>query len=119
MLTAKQKEDWVAALRSGNYRQTQKGEEGFQRLKGPVGYCCLGVLAELNGWKTDGRGILTDEGAKALSLENGYTVSGLLEDCGLPNFPESKVHTLAGLNDNGIPFKELADFLEQHLPTKD
>jgi hypothetical protein len=119
MLTAKQKEDWVAALRSGNYRQTQQGEEGYQRLKGPVGYCCLGVLAELNGWETGGRGILTDVGAKALSLENSYTVSGILGDCGLPYFPERDEVGLAGLNDNGVPFKELADFLEQHLPTKD
>jgi hypothetical protein len=62
---------------------------------------------------------LTDEGAKALSLEKHYTVCGILKDCGLPEYPERGEQTLAGLNDNGVPFKELADFLEQHLPTKD
>jgi hypothetical protein len=122
MLTAKQKEDWVAALRSGNYRQTQKGEEGFQRLKGPVGYCCLGVLAELNEWETGHNSCLPQEGAQALSVSADYgyqTVNGALSACGLPEYPESNSDTLAGLNDNGVPFKELADFLEQHLPTKD
>jgi hypothetical protein len=121
MLTAKQKEDWVAALRSGNYRQTQQGEEGFHNLKGPVGYCCLGVLAELNGWETGHNSCLPQEGAQALSVSADYgyqTVNGALSACGLPMYPEGNSDTLAGLNDNGIPFKELADFLEQHLPTK-
>ena len=40
------KEKWVAALRSGEYRQCQ-GE-----LKDAIGaHCCLGVLLETQGWK--------------------------------------------------------------------
>ena len=40
------KEKWVAALRSGEYKQCQ-GE-----LKDSIGaHCCLGVLLETQGWK--------------------------------------------------------------------
>src|SRR6185503_6538411 len=34
---------WIAALRSGTYNQST----GY--LKGPAGYCCLGVACELYG----------------------------------------------------------------------
>lgn len=33
---------WLAALRSGEYRQTRK------RLHDDIGYCCLGVLCEVH-----------------------------------------------------------------------
>lgn len=48
--------DWLAALRSGKYKQIK------HKLHGPDGYCCLGVLcevAESHGYKVvrgyDGR----------------------------------------------------------------
>lgn len=40
MLTKEQKDKWVAALRSGEYKQT-KG-----RLYSGKGYCCLGVFCK-------------------------------------------------------------------------
>ena len=51
-VTAEQRERverWLAALRSGEYRQTHSGF-----LRDPVGYCPLGVAAEVAGvgeWK--------------------------------------------------------------------
>lgn len=39
MLTKELKDEWVAALRSGNYKQ------GTGKLKSFDCYCCLGVLA--------------------------------------------------------------------------
>lgn len=45
MMDAQKKAEWVAALRSGEYKQ------GNGRLYCPDenSYCCLGVLAKLNG----------------------------------------------------------------------
>ena len=35
------KQKWIDALRSGDY------EQGSEKLRGPNGYCCLGVLCDL------------------------------------------------------------------------
>lgn len=119
MLTKAQKSAWIEALRSGKYRQTQRGEVGFQELKSESGYCCLGVLAELNGWSTD-RAVLDNEGATTLSASD-YDISaqnGCLVACGLPQ-QTKEFTTLAMMNDHGMTFAEIADFLEKYLPTKD
>ena len=42
MLTTEQFDNWLAALRSGKYKQA------YLDLHGPEGFCCLGVLADLN-----------------------------------------------------------------------
>lgn len=41
------KERWIAALRSGEYKQ------GYQQLRTENGYCCLGVLCELHAKETN------------------------------------------------------------------
>ena len=41
------KEKWIEALRSGKY------PKGYQALRSPMGFCCLGVLCDIvdpNGW---------------------------------------------------------------------
>jgi hypothetical protein len=118
MLTAKQKEDWVVALKSGKYRQTKAGEEGFGQLKSEAGYCCLGVLAELNGWETGNRFLLRKEGIQAAGpVGGGVSASfGGFSACGLP-YTFKGYHSLAQLNDSGVSFAEIADFLAKNLPT--
>lgn len=77
MLTTEQIREWVAALRSGLYKQ------GRGRLKRGRGYCCLGVANEvcdlgvppgagtLNTWLFDP--VLDDEVEKALvALNDNY-----------------------------------------------
>ena len=120
MLTAKQKQDWVEALRNGNYRQTKIHQEGFWQLKGPNGYCCLGVLAELNGWDVTGLN-LDKVGSKNLAKDPAkdpanLSAFGRLDFVGLP--PHPKGGSLARMNDSGVPFTEIADFLEKYLPTE-
>lgn len=43
------KADWVRALRSGQYEQTKKGALIYQTDDQEYGYCCLGVLCEIQG----------------------------------------------------------------------
>lgn len=55
------KDKWVAALRSGNYKQ---GTGELRKVKddGCTYHCCLGVLAEVAGLKIRGLGIETENG---------------------------------------------------------
>lgn len=94
---------WVKALRSGKFKQT----EGV--LKDKNGYCCLGVLCELEEKLT----------------KNGY-IKGTDNSIELPNIIlkkygfNSKIgsiknsYSLAARNDDGISFKEIANFIEQN-----
>lgn len=87
------KTKWINALRSGRYKQC-KG-----RLKKGDGYCCLGVLAKVQGCKLPmAAGILNGR-------YSGYAA-------GLESHSQSK---LAGLNDNDdYSFKDIATFIEKN-----
>ena len=98
------KKQWVEALRSGRYKQ---GREYLRTelSDGSYNYCCLGVLCDIKEvriWN---------------SLYPGY------HDNGLPNFTIlDKVkldfytaQKLAGMNDSGASFEEIADWIETNL----
>lgn len=102
MLDKTQKENWLKALRSGEYEQT-KG-----RLFDPEfnAYCCIGVFAKCNDIPVDETGHhMLDSGG---------------ENCGymhLTNQIEpSEVDKLWGMNDKDeLSFEEIADYIEQNL----
>lgn len=105
---------WVKALRSGKYKQGQVG-----RLKSESGYCCLGVLCEIEGMKS------------AQDVAGGYYYYGQ-NQTHTHAYPDGKSLRhglgmitnsifLSQLNDAGIPefpggrftFEEIADIIEQ------
>ena len=115
--------EWVAALRSGNYEQTDR-----RLVKGTVNqdsysYCCLGVACDLFGPKV---GLTFDRNAL------GYRDKEFLSTMTLPrsvceflgvadnpavitervikSFDESDY--LASLNDDGVSFAQIADYIE-------
>lgn len=100
------KAKWVKALRSGDYKQTQ------DFLRDEDGFCCLGVLCDVAGavWE-DGTpridGISVKHGGRVefLSAEFSWGVRLRAED----------QKRLAGMNDAGSPFSEIADYIEQNL----
>jgi hypothetical protein len=113
------KTKWVEALRSGEYKQTQK------RLRDKVGYCCLGVLCDLHSketgqeWENEciylGHAeILPDEvvawaGFNKVNLYSsfGITPNGQGVQCdGMP---------LSQLNDEGQTFEQIAKVIEEKL----
>lgn len=113
---------WIDLLKSGQYKQV-KG-----KLKRPLfdygelcgdGYCCLGlawdkvigVETESNGvyyyfgqWKNSGA--LTTQASESLCL---YDVDGE----GAPKPYYSNKRSLAGMNDSGRSFAEIAEILER------
>ena len=115
------KKKWLAALRSGKYKQT----EGM--LKNKEGFCCLGVLCDLyvkshKATKWDGKN-QERNGKKAYAVfgENGIVPKQVMDWAGLssanPSVKFKEAHTsLAGLNDNyNLNFKGIAKVIDVQL----
>lgn len=130
---------WIEALESGQFPQTTKV------LRRPNGYCCLGVglevlckdkgdwSAPLPGWDDEGNRsykledqlyywsfkdeVVEDvmEERAAQFLEN--RLSGELELLGraVMGLSESAEMELIRMNDDGVPFKEIADYLRAYI----
>jgi len=106
---------WVAALRSGEYKQGQRALR-YEDLTGETRHCCLGVLCELAGIEiTNSQDKLPRAYPAAQwlgietttdNLENGVTVVGSLD--GEP----PTMHYLSGINDQGVSFERIADLIE-------
>lgn len=113
MMNPEIKSKWVAALRSGEYKQTQ------HILKDHVGHCCLGVLCEISKAET-GFGIPEnlDEASKDHHQLLGPTV---MKWADLPYVKGDVVligntrDYLADVNDAGYTFTEIADAIEAQL----
>ena len=103
------KTKWVEALRSGQYKQA-KGA-----LCSPRGFCCLGVLLE------------------TLNVPREFEPANMLVDVYRPTDDEAVTSylptklavkigvnlafqgKLAALNDDGLPFNAIADYIEENL----
>jgi hypothetical protein len=126
-MNTKVKRKWLDALRSGSYRQTRG------KLKGKVGFCCLGVLCDLylNSKDAKKRGLEWTED-NLFDCHDGYPEEASLPNCvrdwaGLKNSdPVVGTHkgkygydedlTLSHLNDTSkYNFKKIADVIEQKL----
>jgi len=110
------KAEWVALLREGGLKQT----DGELYNTVTDSYCCLGVLCEI----AVGHGI-------SLKKDSMYKTKykkdcndlvlpeGISEWAGLKgdNDPKAKHYkrSLAGLNDNGKTFSQIADIIEKGL----
>lgn len=92
---------WVAALRSGKYAQCTND------LKNEKGFCCLGVLADIAGFDFQTISIHDDQVAPPLAME----FVGLHDSTGTHDV-DGDTRSLAGLNDSGSTFAEIADIIE-------
>lgn len=94
-MNQQQKEQWLAALRSGKYQQ------GTRRLQNSGRYCCLGVVREVCALPVAGNGFLVDENESWVFLDKHTQLE------------------LANMNDRGDDFAAIADYIEQHIePTE-
>jgi len=114
------KEEWIAALRSGNY------EQGRQSLCSGGKYCCLGVYAELQNVPSekDGRGF-KQYYFNAEQPQTGMPTGSWAREKGFIT-PEGNFHidfelfgekyratyTLVDLNDTGFTFDQIADVID-------
>jgi hypothetical protein len=101
MLTKEQKDKWVAALRSGEYKQTRK------RLFSGKGYCCLGVFCTaVEGIKLK-RSEVCDADEESPSFGHYERIKSLIGD---------HKFELVRLNDDGKSFAEISEYIEEKVP---
>ena len=99
------KEKWIAALRSGKYKQ------GTGSLRKNDKFCCLGVLCDIvdsSKWelpRSEGTPIVYDSRTSYLpeKIKNNLNIE----------YRQQK--DLAELNDEGKSFNEIADWIEENL----
>ena len=111
------KQQWVTALRSGEYAQ------GYGHLRKDDEYCCLGVLCDLavKAAVTHGRQIGDTFQYGAFGQEQRYYLPADVRDWAELEFRNPTVWRdgnrvyLAELNDKRTPFSEIADLIEQYL----
>lgn len=102
------KRKWVAALRSGKYKQGG-GELRYERDEGDIRHCCLGVLCEVMGEAI--------EYGMSLPPEHIAKEAGLSFDVDEAAASDAKTLAprLAGYNDDGRSFKWIASYIERYL----
>ncbi len=98
---------WVAALRSGKYRQ------GMGQLHYEFKFCCLGVACDLYAQtnpieiRVDSTGVAYD-GANGLLPTIVQEWLGLVDDAGIADVGPG----LYAMNDAGVTFDEIATYIE-------
>lgn len=111
------KQKWLAALRSGEYKQ------GRGCLKRDNRYCCLGVLCDLyakeKGLEWEGSTIIPSE--SSYYLPRTVSIWAGIEN-GVDNWNGNPVveyrkseKSLAALNDDKLDFNKIADVIEKSL----
>lgn len=117
------KKQWIAALRSGEYKQ------GTGCLRNGKEFCCLGVLTDLYAKE---KGLIWDskatENSKSLYGHAAIPQHRVIEWAGLRScdpgvvVPESikretncDCESLAEMNDRGYTFDQIADVIEEQL----
>lgn len=125
-------EQWLDALRSGDYEQGN-GAMREQRSSEQPRYCCLGVADEVcfgatwqekfvdHAYQDDmgSAGSLPDERRDALGLDEDATEEDLDKYYKLRGLrdhysdPPSREQLLIWLNDDGISFDQIAEFIEE------
>lgn len=114
----------VEALESGEYEQGQNFLRYYNPETNKDHYCCLGVLCDLwpqsaGRWKRGvSEGVLSERGIDqdnvwSMSFGNDtfidYPVPQAVRDAGITI---NEMTTLAGLNDEGYNFMQIADYIK-------
>lgn len=114
---------WVAALRSGEFKQTQKALTRVDD-NGNIECCCLGVACELFNRENPGLVDIRDEEnsigerTRRYSDESALLPPGIVDWLGLFDrngsyrTPDNGRHCLSEDNDNGASFEDIATTIE-------
>jgi hypothetical protein len=100
----------IADLRKGTYNQGIRRLCSFDKETKQFSFCAMGVCCLVSGMKPTKDNVFDfgDWGASNLCWSSKY----IEEKFG---FPGDYQNYLAGMNDDGIPFKIIADMIEKHM----
>lgn len=114
-MDAKIKDQWCKSLRSGEYKQCAL------QLKTETGFCCLGVLTDLavKAGVTSWQEVHATIPSIHEMLPNTVAVWAGIPIDDYSSQPTTNLSvagdSLSGLNDQGRPFTQIADLIEEHL----
>lgn len=122
MLTRAEKDAWIAALRSGDYKQ---GKWYLKRIdeENNVFHCCMGVLCEIKKLPSLGYDGAYDEKGNRIgaaskfaeSIDSAYNFTAMP-----PNYWDIDKEDLASFNDTiGMTFDQIADWIEYFVETRE
>lgn len=107
---------WVAALRSGEYQQAQEALRILDEIAGEdqdaYFYCCLGVACQISSLGKWNDGEYRDQQGSS----DSYLPPQVTQYYGLTH--EEQLD-LTHMNDEGIDFATIADFIEQKFLKQD
>lgn len=113
-------EKWVAALRSGKYKQTEGALTHVEDGE-PIAHCCLGVACELYVQEHPDELLVETDYVHQRRVYDGHQTElpykvrkwlGLRTDFGYHYTEEGIERSLADLNDDGRSFEEIAGLIE-------
>ena len=101
-------QEWVDALRSGDYNQTKETLKG-ELPDGGVGYCCLGVLADIMGYEIEVATYVGDEKDILYETEGPINIyTKFKEEIGV-----KFIDHLIKCNDEGMSFDDISNLIEK------
>ena len=119
------KAKWVAALRSGDYKQG-RGALKATTFRGDE-FCCLGVLCDISLEELKLDIMIDEETGLTYFNKNRSTLPASVQGWAdlseygelvmpvHPYYGGERIVALTGLNDQGKSFEEIADLIEQYL----
>ena len=113
------KEKWLAALRSGEYKQGRKVLRNIENNT----FCCLGVLCDLHSKETGEKwiagGDFRFEGSYSYLGTHTCLPDGVMIWAGFTDFcncnPNLGAESASQCNDNGQDFNTIADKIKKYL----
>lgn len=115
-----ERDEWVAALRSGKYKQ------GHTALESSEKFCCLGVKCDLDidaGRHGVSRTVYRDSDRVYAyyidSAEDAAAYMPVQEILGAWHLSEDDARTLSDMNDRGQSFAVIAQWIEDNIPVEE
>lgn len=111
-MNPKVKAKWLEALRRGEYTQGEGTlRQGTSRV---VKFCCLGVLCDLyDSTQWSESSYWDGEMDETLLPPTVREWSGIL-NAGKGAYRDENTGRLAEMNDSGVPFAQIADYIEEN-----
>ncbi len=109
-----EKAKWLAALRSGDYKQAKNILCEVNYYK-DLSYCCIGVKMNLDGVPRLPSGLMFDLRNMPRTTSDGEHVFQWIVYMEQRGVPTEQTRILAEMNDSGKTFLEIADYIETNL----
>lgn len=104
------KQEWIAALRSGEY--TQGYSFLCRKTLKSTSFCCLGVYCDLKGYPIS---YVTSRNIVRFKANSGTQALKIIEGDFDFDISEEIINRLVNLNDSKVSFEKIANYIEKNI----